>query len=402
MFLIKKSNFLFKIVIIYGAHFVSRRGTIQTLVIFNNDSIMPDPGFSLNKPPEKNSTYHSAVTKDVESVYRTLVSPVGANTVLLDDQRINEKGEPFSRYFSEEERLGDSQGVELLKRKFNESENVKAEVLEGHIFGKVLDALLHNSFTSTFPSEGAVRVTSEYDDYINRTDFVVNLSEQGAAPRFLLIDTTAQTATDNLRKKILPKREKSLPHEGFRQNIKYFVDENENIGLINRPRIVVSLSHENIALLCKKFVDKERGDFSRVSSFVFLNQVLWQLGRQQSYTEENMTKFRDAGVLIGEYREYVAAVEKAIGPLRDLFSNDPEIKALIEKTPIQEVMTAIFPIQADRVASMDDLAEYRKKYTPPTVEKQQPQASYLSGGNPILKLKKKNPPGPSGENVVNA
>lgn len=347
--------------------------------------------FNIGAIPES-APRHSEITKDVESVYRTLVSPVGSSVATLESKRINEKD--YARYFSEAEREGDSQGVEFLKRKFKESSNVSEEVLEGNFFGKVLDGLFYESLKKAFPSENSIQVTSEFDDYLNRTDFIVNPSLNPEKPLYFLVDTTTQVAPDKLREKILPKKDKLPKHTAFREDIKYFSDQNGAIGLKDKPRVVVSVGHKDVAVLCEKFMDKERGNFEDVSALVFLSQVLWQLERQRTYTRENMIKFRDAGVLIGGYDEYISAIQAKIEPLKSLISTNPELKTLIEKLAIQDVVIASFPLESDQVASMDELAAYRKAHAVETSEKTKPVSASiaLGGGNPILKLKKKAPP----------
>ena len=352
--------------------------------------------FNIGAIPES-APRHDSITKDVEYAYRTLVVPEGGAQPRLENRRINTEVPPFSDYFSETERLGDAQGVQLLKRKFEESSNVAVEVVEGKIFGQVLDGLFYDSMSSVFSVPGAVQVTSEFDDYVNRTDFIVNISKDAEKPHYLLVDTTTQSASDNLKRKLLPKRDNLPNHAGFRQDIKYVVrhqKDKQEIGLKQQPRIVAALDHEGIALLAKKFSGKDRHDFEQASSYIFLSQALEQLERQNAYVKENMTKFKDAGVLIGEYNAYIEILSPLVEEGRNAFKENAEIKNLVKNLPIKTIIPELFPIESDQVASADELAAYRRAYTAitsPKIEKPKEPIVSLGGSNPILRLKKKTP-----------
>lgn len=361
---------------------------------------MPEQ-FKIGHMPES-APHQSEITKDVEHVYRTLVIPEGGSEPRLEHRRINIDASPYREHFSETERLGDAQGVQLLKRRFEESDNVKQEIVEGKIFGQVLDGLFYDSMRSVFPTEGAVQVTSEFDDYLNRTDFVLNVSSDPQNPLFVLVDTTVQTADDNLRKKMLPKKSNLPNHAAFREDIKYFIQEaGQEFGLKNKPRVVVSLGYEGVDTLCKEFKIDRGGGFAKVSSYVFLSQVLGQIERQKMYTKENMTKFRDAGVLVGEYDAYVEALKPIVEESRVFAEKIPGLKEYVKNLPIGDVMASVFPIESDQVASADELALYRAQISPSEkVEKPKDATILMGGSNPILRLKKKIPENPPEEQKI--
>lgn len=365
---------------------------------------MLDQGtFGLRPDHIKRQSY---LTEDVGIAYSTLVLPEDGTALRLDSKRINIEAIPYSDHFSEEERTKDLQEVERLKIKFkeNEDEDIKNYgVREGQIFGHVLDALFYVAIRNTFPAEGAVEVTSEFDDYKRRTDFVINVGNN-EKPLYLLVDTTTQTAPGDLREKLSAVSEKTSPYKALRQDVKYFTHQENGVqkfGLDQKPRVVVALGKEGIALLSKKFVNHQ--DFERVASYIFLIQVLEQLKRQMAFVKENMIKFMHSGVLLDEYREYIESIEPLVEEGKQFTQDDQEIKNLLSSLPIKDLLPGLFPIESDNRANSDEITAYRKAHIATTSEKPKIQENSVSmgGHNPILKLKKKNPPESMGDQVVN-
>lgn len=165
-----------------------------------------------------------------------------------------------------------------------------------------------------------VSKTSEYDDRINHTDFVLRGELDGGEEVFIAIDCTVTENQDLIDKKV--NRIGNEMTKGELSEIKYFKsadDEDDKRRLKNVPRVILVLDHENLNNLCRLtlgLINKEDGankKFAEVETQInFLLQMRVQLDKQKEIFQALKNKRDDYP------DEMLYSIEKAIEKISEI------------------------------------------------------------------------------------
>ena len=128
----------------------------------------------------------------------------------------------------------------------------------------------------------SVQKTSEYDDVMNGTDFVVTFRDEDT-DEFVYLAIDATTAADQmvLRRKEDKNFEKLAG--GKMAEIKYFEDPDKSAGKIEMPRVVLALSSERTLVLQKLMTDLKNAVQDAAEKYEFLASAEKQLLKYINY-----------------------------------------------------------------------------------------------------------------------
>ena len=185
--------------------------------------------------------------------------------------------------YDEDEIKQDNQLVRELREKPQETDKTQ----RGEIFEAIFET--YTDMNGWF-GDMIISKTSEYDDRINHTDFVLNSELDDGEEVFIAVDCTVTENQELIDKKI--KRIGNEMEGGKLSEIKYFSssDFEDKRILQNVPRIILALDQENLKNLCKVtlgLINQEEGANRRFAEceiqINFLLQMKIQLEKQRDF-----------------------------------------------------------------------------------------------------------------------
>lgn len=236
----------------------------------------PDQAFEF-----KHFTKEKPLSKNEEIIYAKKVREMNKNKPILSD---------FSNIYSEIEIKRDENQVSEIKSSFDKEATLRSEILSAVLQEQIemSEWLGENAFTSQ---------TTDYDDYTNHTDFIIELDNNEEESDKLAIDVTVGTNPDKLTNKI-KKIQKELDC-GRGTSIKYFyseIDPKKNGRQNDIPSFIIAMEDEELSKLCdltantlgdKKITGSNQKLAESPLQLSILKNILAQIDMQIKYLENN-------------------------------------------------------------------------------------------------------------------
>lgn len=257
--------------------------------------------------PERPSVYRTAA--DEHMYERSYLNPEEAHARALEKLAAYQiSADGFESVYSAEELARDAATVERLKQKFGVSPAKK--------YGDLLEAVAceHGELSDWFGPSAQVMKTSDYDDFCNRVDMVVEIEEIDKTFSHLALGVDVTFGSRELYKKF--ETIKANIDAGRLGTVKYFRSDRqpEPRGLTHLPQVVLGIDIERVkelGLLWMNRRNKELG--GHPVQRLILEEAALQLKTFAAYAERT-GKIEIAGILSRELekveellREKVAA-----------------------------------------------------------------------------------------------
>lgn len=197
----------------------------------------------------------------------------------------------FRNLYSKEEIIEDNKKVEKKKEQMEKDKTERAVLLEKIFIAK---AEMFEWF-----GDGYVCPTTEFDDIMNGTDFIIEYEdEDGGQPLCLAVDCTVSEDKGIILDKII-KTEEGIQN-GKLTSIKYFRSEAETTSdgkrvckfLSMAPKVVISVDKQKIKDFCKEYSENKDLGNSYMQIFI-LEEIAIQLDNQISQIENKELKIKD-------------------------------------------------------------------------------------------------------------
>lgn len=238
--------------------------------------LRPDQAFEF-----KHFTKETPLTANEDKIYLKKVREMLKNKPKMSD---------FSDVYSEIEIKRDEKKVSEIKTSFDKEATLRSEILAAVLQEQIemSEWLGENAFTIQ---------TTDYDDYINHTDFIIELDNGENESDKLAIDVTVGTNPDKLNNKI-KKIQKELDY-GRGTSIKYYNSEinPDNKGRQNDiPSFIISMENEELSKLCNLTANtigenKITGSNQKLAEsplqLSILENIIIQIDKQIKYLNKN-------------------------------------------------------------------------------------------------------------------
>ncbi len=215
--------------------------------------------------------------------------------------------------YDDEEVKRDNQFVKQQKERQQEIDKTE----RGEIFEAIFETYVD---MNEWFGDMIVSKTSEYDDRINHTDFVLSGELDSGEEVFIAVDCTVTENQELINKKI--NRIGDEMTKGELGKIKYFKssdDEDDKRKLKNVPRAILVLDQENLNNLCRLtlgLINKEDGankKFAETETQInFLLQIKIQLDKQKEIFQALKNRRDDYP------NEMLYSIEKAIKKISEI------------------------------------------------------------------------------------
>lgn len=211
----------------------------------------------------------------------------------------------------------DEAEVERLKKIF--AENQTEDLIEAQKFGTVFEALIHHhgEMSNWFGLDSHTIKTSDYDDYKNGVDEILETNKEGqeASHLALAIDAT----TDNTAYKKLKSIWKNLKN-GHLTDVKYFKSENsDKIELRRIPKVVVASSKKQIREVMYLWNNNKNMEIAEHPiQFDILDQIKTQLEIFKDWALENNP-------------ELVPVFEERLNLVNEILEDKKELRQKLER-----------------------------------------------------------------------
>jgi hypothetical protein len=225
--------------------------------------------------------------------------------------------------YDEDEIKQDNQLVKQLREKPQEADKTQ----RGEIFEAIFET--YTDMNGWF-GDMIISKTSEYDDRINHTDFVLNSELDDGEEVFIAVDCTVTENQELIDKKI--KRIGNEMEGGKLSEIKYFSssDFEDKRRLRNVPRVILALDQENLKNLCKVtlgLINQEESANRRFAEceiqINFLLQMKIQLEKQRDFFHYLKNRRDDyPNEMLDSIEKAIKKVSEIIEEKKDSLGND--------------------------------------------------------------------------------
>jgi hypothetical protein len=160
------------------------------------------------------------------------------------------KPEDFDDTYSSEVILEHQRKLKKLKKKIAKQESQNPTDPEGVFYGQILEMIVHDFGNAWFP--GTFTRTSEYDDYVRKSDLVLEIQTDSGEILQIILDVT--TSPQSALSKLEHIEERNFFFNDFPHSIKHFESDKNNVrGKLTAPRVIVGTTRDEVLGLGKLY-----------------------------------------------------------------------------------------------------------------------------------------------------
>lgn len=199
------------------------------------------------------------------------------------------KIDDFTDLYSGKGVENDKAEVERLKAEFEKRDT--PEQKEFKKMADVLEVILFDLiYNNCWLGDDATPIkTTEYDDYINKIDLVVEFMKDSSAT-YLGLGIDATFSIEKISEKMQKLKENIK--RGQLSRVKYFFSEKVGLRgeLINLPSVIIAVDKKTILELCEKWQSRDKDLKTNFIQHQIIEQILVQLNLFQKIAEQEGNK----------------------------------------------------------------------------------------------------------------
>lgn len=225
--------------------------------------------------------------------------------------------EDFEDLYSKEEIQRDIRKLEEIKKRLEFKEQHERGLIASGIFYK------EGEQSKWFGENTFIEPTSEHDDMINHSDFVLEIYD-GDTDLFdrMAVDVTVSEDPAVLNKKYNFLRSGLI--KGELTDLKYFDSKESGVrGKVEDiPRAVVQITKDQLEILCKNIADKSVNVANHPIQIEIIKEIIQSLGDQLAFINKlNNDRARDNET---QDTATVSKLEKTLNIMRGIFGDKKE------------------------------------------------------------------------------